>query len=151
MLRHPAQKRASKEFLPGAPESRSQATPRCGGESYEPQPMDQGQQAAAPGRWLQWHSVHSSLGALHSSTPAWKPRPCRKQPPSWGDADLSPARICSSESSPLSRWGTRLLPWKSMTSMLGARGDRSQVAGCFPGPSTRPPAQLAFSKYLFNE
>lgn len=83
--------------------------------------------------------------------PAWKPRPCRKQPPSWGDADLSPARICSSESSPLSRWGTRPLPWKSVTSMLGARGDRSQVAGCFPGPSTRPPAQLAFSKYLFNE
>ena len=150
MLRHPAQKWASKEFLPGAPESRSQPTPRCGGESYEPQPVGRGQQAAAPGGGCNG-TLHSGMGALHSSTPAWEPHPRRKQPPYWGDADLSPARIRSSELPPLSRWGTRPLPWKSVTSMLGVGGDQSGVVGCLPGPSTRPPAQLAFSKYLYDE
>ena len=37
-----------------------------------------GQQAAAPGGWLQWHSVHSSLGALHSSTPRLEATPMQE-------------------------------------------------------------------------
>ena len=51
---------------------------------------------------------------------------------------------------PSEQVGHAPLPWKSVASMPG-RGDWSGAAACcLPEPSTRPPAQLALSKHLFN-
>lgn len=68
-------------------------------------------------------------------------QPRLEAPPSQGAATMLgrcrplSAGISSSGSAPLSRWGTRPLPWKSVTSMLGAGGTGREWGAVSQGPA----------------